>query len=109
MNAKHTPGPWHVNGDCWVGCRMPESPEWTKREVDAPVSNYVTIDQFADLFGMSEETVLEYVERGILPKPLKYSRKFVRFHWRVVVMFDLWKDYFPLPDTDAVKEKRSEK
>lgn len=78
---------------------------WTSGEIRRPKKDWLTIDEFAGLFEVTDDYIQEQVDAGILPEPVRHNRKLIRFSWRVAVYYDQRLTLFPPSKPEPVKDK----
>lgn len=76
--------------------------DWIDRTVRGPAAEYMTVEEFGELFGLSEDLVEKYQKRGELPMPVRVSKQKVRYTWEVAAYFAL-RVKFGLVVTDSVE------
>jgi hypothetical protein len=85
---------------------MPDT--WIDRTLRGPAKEWITPAELAALFALPDDYIDDLIAEGVLPEPIRVSRKVVRYHWTVVVYLDLWmrvKGPNAGLSTEQVKEK----
>jgi predicted DNA-binding transcriptional regulator AlpA len=50
-----------------------------------PMPNFLTVDDVAVALKLTPKTILNLAKRGILPKPIRFGPRIVRFGWSDVM------------------------
>lgn len=62
---------------------------WTDGTIRRPVSEYLDASEMRKLFGISEETLRNFIDAGVIPEPTELTAKTKLFTWRHAVVLAL--------------------
>lgn len=66
------------------------APIWIDRMVRGPEKEFMDRAEFRKLFGISEDVMDQFLQTGVLPAPIRPTKRTVLFSWQHAVMLNLW-------------------
>lgn len=78
---------------------------WKDRIISGPDEDFISPDQLRRLVALSEDVFEQLQDDGVVPPPIRTSKRTLLHPWRHAVYLALWLEYFG-PDYFARAEQK---